>query len=280
MFKIIAVSVVLITIAASGLSAGINAVRFEELSDKDISPEGKAALSFDKDLWKHAETEHFVYHFIDEKAADTILVHAEVYYKWIKDFFGITEDKWAKKNHIFIFTDRSMWDAFLDRMKRDDRPAAYTSGWELFIYRQPYWISPRFELSHEITHVIAFRFLEGPIPLFLNEGFSSFVASQLIKMQLGQDDYEHRPLKPIADADYIPLVEISKISSYPEKAEEFYREGEWFVRFLAFTYGRDKFYEFLRACAGGEDFRKAVERIYGADLEKTEEKFKLYASGK
>lgn len=280
MLKPIILSAILINLAVSPLSADVTTVTFEELSDKDISPDGRAALSFDRERWRHSETEHFVYHFIDVKAADTVLVHAEIYYKWIKDFFGITEDAWAKKNHIFIFTDRSMWDAFLDRMNSARHPNAYTSGWELFIYRSPHWISSRFSLSHEITHVIAFRFLEGPIPLFLNEGFSSFVASQLIKMQLGQEDYEHRPLSPLANADYIPLAEITEMASYPENVEIFYREGEWFVRFLAFTYGREKFYEFLRASAAGEDLKRAIERIYGDDLDKMEEAFKAYAVNK
>jgi len=82
----------------------IMTVNWSDISDKDISPSGKAALSFEAGLWKHAETEHFVYHFTDDKEAETIYVHAETYYKWIKDFFGVAKDEWSKKSHVFVFT--------------------------------------------------------------------------------------------------------------------------------------------------------------------------------
>lgn len=257
--------------------ASIDTIPWEELTDKDMSPLGRAALSFDRDSWRHAETGHFVYHFIDEKMAEAVYFHAEAYYKWIKDFFGVTEDKWSRKSRVFVFTDEKMWSEFLDRARQARGPGAFTNGWELFICRKPYWLSPRYSLAHELSHVIAFRFLEGPIPLFLDEGFASFAASQLLKMQLERTDYEYHPLKLLSEEEYIPLVDAAGMTRYPGNREVFYREGEWFVRFLTFTYGHERFYEFMRAMAKGGDFKSSLEGVYGVDMDSIEKRFMSYS---
>lgn len=281
LFKKIAVlsifSIIPIALAGSLSFASVDMLAWEDLSDKDMSPIGRAALSMDKDKWKHAETEHFIYHFTDEKGSETVYFHAEAYYKWIKDFFGIKKDSWVKKNQVFIFTGEDMWQDFLARVNKPHGPGAFTTGWELFIYRRPYWASPRYSLAHELTHVIVFRFLEGPIPLFLDEGFASFAASQLLKMQLEQSDYDHRPLKLLSEKEYVPLSQIAAMERYPDEREVFYREGEWFVRFLVFTYGQPRFYEFMRAIAKGGAFRYSIEHVYEDDLDSIEKKFISYS---
>jgi len=265
-------------ITASIARTETDTIGWGELSDKDVSPWGRAALSLDKENWKHAETEHFIYHFMDDKPAETVLVHAEAYYKWIKDFFGVTGDSWKRKSHIFIFTDGPAWDDFMRRIKRPPERRSFTSGWELFIFREPHWVSPRQSLAHELTHVIVFRFMEGPLPLFLDEGISCFASSQLLKMQLESNNYAQYPIKPLTADEYIPIKDIVEITAYPAKnVEGFYLEGEWFVRFLAFTYGNEKFYAFSRAVAQGGDFQKSIEKVYEADFAAMEEKFKRYA---
>jgi len=256
-------------------------VSWQVLSDKDISPEGRAALSLNKEAWKHSESEHFIYHFMDEKESETVILHAEAYYKWIKDFFGIKDDRWRKKSHIFIFTDADVrvWDSLMGRLGRPKDKRSFTNGWELFLYRAPFWVAPRYALGHELTHVIVFRFLDGPIPLFLNEGFSSFATSQLVKMQLEMDGYRPPYINPVIPGEYIPLGEIITIEDYPAgKEEAFYRESEWFVRFLAFRYGREKLYSFMRAVAAGKNIINAVQDTCGEGIEGVEKKFKKYAT--
>ena len=253
----------------------------EGLSDKDMSPTGKAALSFDKDLWKHAESAHFVYHFTDNKEAETIYINAEVYYEWIKELFGVKEDKWSKKNHIFIFSDEKVWKEFNGRIKSKMEGDAFTNGWELFIYRNPYWLAPKRSLAHEITHVVIFRFLDGPLPLFLNEGFAEFISARALAMQLQKSEYEIRPLQLIAESEFIPLKELINMDSYPQgRTDVFYRESGLLARFLIFNYGNEKFYELLREASKGEDFQKLVSSIYEIDLDSLEGKFKAYALSK
>lgn len=252
---------------------------WKDLSDKDMSPEGRAALSLKKEDWKHAESAHFIYHFIDKKESDAVFSQTEAYYNWIKDFFGIKEDKWRKKSHVFIFTDGVLWDDLMARLGKPIERRSFTNGWELFIFRAPIWIAPRYALGHELTHLIVFRFMEGPVPLFLNEGFSSFATSQLVKMQLEMDRYEAPYINPVNASEYIPLEEMVKMSDYPAGREEaFYRESEWFVRFLVLQYGKEKFYIFMRAVAGGEKVVKAVERTYGENVDIIEKRFRRYAT--
>ena len=272
------VILLIITCCAAPLSSAgeIPTIEWGSLRDKDISPEGKAALSTGGP-WAHAETDHFIYHFTDAKLAETVHIHAEVYYKWIKDFFGIAKDRWAKKSHIFIFTDEKAWNDFLIRIRRS-RAEAFTSGWELFIYRAPHWAAPRWSLAHEITHVILFRFLSGPIPLFLNEGFAEYVSWRVLEMQLDGSGYAIAPIKPIPQKDFIRLKELAGMETYSEgRMQTFYRESALLVRFLVFNYKNEKFYELLRRTSDGEGFQKALAAIYETDLETIEQKFR--ASG-
>lgn len=256
----------------------IEFVDLEDLSDKDMSPNGRAALSIDEERWNHAESDHFVYHFTNEKLAHTVCVHAEVYYKWIKELFELEEDEWAKKCHIYIFTNDKVWARFKTRSNVLHAGDGWTSGWELFLYRQPYWLRPRRVLAHELTHIIIFRFLNGPIPLFLNEGFAEFVSFRALAMQLGRSEFDIRTVKLVSKEEYIPLKELTEMTSYPkERMRVFYRESELLVRFLILTYESKKFYALLREVSKGESFEESVEDIYGIDFDTLKERFEDYA---
>lgn len=276
--------IVIVTITVSIppylMSSEIQTLNLDSLSDKDISPEGRSALSlFEKD-WKHTETGHFIYHFIDEKGAETVLIHAEVYYKWIKDIFGVEEDKWAKKSHVFIFPDQKMWNDFKVKIRFNSPAEAYTTGWELFMHRDPHWISPRVTLAHEITHIIVFRFLNGPLPLFLNEGFAEFISYKAVAMQLTGGNIGFTVLIP--KDEFIPLEELTEITFYPtgKREEIFYSESHLLVRFLLLNYENNKFYKLLSEASQGRPFKESLEDIYKIDLKAFQEKFKAYAISK
>ena len=246
-----------------------------------MSPEGRSALSQSHITWQHAQTEHFVYHFTDEKEAQTVYIHAEVYYQWVKEFFGVAEDPWKKKGHIFVFQDPKLWESFNSRVGSGIEGEAFTNGWELFIYRDPFWLAPKKTLAHEITHLIVFRFLEGPIPLCLNEGFAEFVSYRAISAQFGGNEYQVRTLQLLKADQYLPLGTLMSMKSYPEgKVEIFYQESELLVRFLILNYGNKNFYSFLHSVSRGESIEKMIQKIYGMDVAALEEKFREYAIAK
>ncbi len=183
----------------------IPAVGWRSLSDIDISPTGKAALSLYEKDWKHAETDHFVYHFLDEEKAEIIYLKSEYYYDWIKDFLGVKKDNWKKKSHIFVFASGEEWEAFKARSDYSSKSTAFTNGWELYIYPSPYWLSPMKAVAHELTHVVVFRFLEGPIPLFLNEGFAEYTSVRALAVRFRGNEYSVRKIKRIPKDDFIDI---------------------------------------------------------------------------
>jgi hypothetical protein len=257
----------------------IDPLSWDNLSDKDISPEGRAALSMDPGKWKHAETEHFVYHYTNEKEAETIYINSEVYYRWVKEIFGITKDKWTKKNHVFIFSDNEKWSDFKSRTGNPGEFLAFTTGWELYIYRDPHWVKPRISLAHEITHIILFRFLDGPIPLFLNEGFAEFVSYRAIAMQMEKNEFDLRTVRLMKEKDFIPIEELADMSTYPtDKIGSFYRESELLTRYLILNNDSKKYYELLRSTSNGRPFSKAAYDIYSVDMRTLEKKFRSFAT--
>ena len=280
--KILLISIIFFFMGQSSAYSKIDIVEWKDLADKNISIEGMVALSLDSDLWRHAETAHFVYHFVEEKQAETIYIHAELYYNWIKNFFDIKEDERPGKNHIFIFANRNMWDEFQKILGRPESSQSLTNGWELFMRHEPHWTYSEGGLAHEIAHITIFKFMEGPLPLFLNEGVAVFVSSCLMKEVLGQKGYRPALIPYLGESEYIPLKEISAMASYPEgRTNIFYREGDWFIRFLVTTYGNRQCYEFLLAVSRDGDFKGAMEKAYGIDFSAIEEQFKKYSvSGK
>ncbi len=268
--------------AALVRAAEIPIVEWKALSDTDVSPEGRKALAIDlkKDrVWKHAETEHFVYHFWDGAEAETVYLGAELYYKWVKDFFGITEDTWKKKAHAFVFSDKKIWKDFIKDYPSTEGAEAFTTGWELFIYRNPYWLSPKKTLAHELTHLIVFRFLDGPLPLFLNEGIAELMGYKAIAMQADGDEYWFRAISRIPRQHFIPLEQLAAIDVYPRDNEEvFYRESELLARFVISEYQGKNYYTLLREVSKGKPFKEAVSSACGVDYKVFEEKFIRFAT--
>ncbi len=260
-------------------ASNFSKVDWKDLTDQNLTETGQTALRVYGEAWLHAETEHFVYHFHDAKEAETILVHAEVYYQWIKQMFGITEDPEKNKSHVFIFDDKDLWRSFSQNtMEKLPGAEAFTNGRELFIYRMPFWLEPQRVLAHEITHLVMFRFVKGRIPLFLNEAFAEFMATKAIAMKADGNDFNVRTFKLIPETEFIPLDELSDFKNYPsEKIEIFYRQCEFLARFLILNYKPEKFYSLLKLTANGTPFMDAIEELYGIDLETFAQKFKTYA---
>lgn len=260
--------------------SAVKTVEWNDLSDRDISPQGRSALSDPKDGWKHAETEHFVFHFPDEKQAETVVVHAELYYDWIKKFFGVEEDRWKKKAHVFVFEDSKLWHSFLEKNGSPLLEAGgYTNGWELFLKRDPLWLAPMQVVAHELTHILLFRFVDGSVPLFLNEGFAEYVSARAVATRFDGDEYQFHTIPRIEREKYVPLAKLAAMRAYGADSDTFYRESELVVRFLIQQAGSRKFYALLRAVSSGEDWTSELEMATGLSAEEFERQFKPFATG-
>ena len=60
-------------------------VEFSALSSVDPNPLGAQALALHRELWKHGETEHFIYHFIHSYVATPVSVEAEFCFRVITE---------------------------------------------------------------------------------------------------------------------------------------------------------------------------------------------------
>ena len=255
---------------------------WRDLSDREVSAAGREALQIHRDLWKHAETEHFVYHFRDVKEAETVYVHAEAYYGWVKDMFGVREEPSKAKCHVYIFEDKVSWDEFNKQKSGERLPGAeaYTNGTELFIYREPFYLAPQRVLAHEITHIVAHRFIQGTLPLYLNEGLAEFMSYKAIAQQSDGNEYDLRTIRLIPPEKFIPVSRLEGIKNYPAaeaEKEAFYQESELFARYLLLNHDSRKFYALLERAASGEGLETSLKEIYGADLETVDRKFRIYA---
>src|SRR5688572_26960191 len=78
---------VLVVSASSGesqMGAALGAlpeVEFSRLSQLDPNPLGEKALALHPEQWKHGETEHFIYHFVNSYVVTPISVEAEFHYR-------------------------------------------------------------------------------------------------------------------------------------------------------------------------------------------------------
>ncbi len=260
-------------------SSNIPEISWDDLSEHDLTETGQLALKIYSDAWRHAETSHFIYHYHDAKEAETVLVYAESYYLWVKQMFDVSVDEEKHKGHVFVFDDKVLWKSFNARTPEKLPGAeAFTNGFELFLYREPFYLEPQRVLAHEITHLVLFRFVKGPVPLFLNEGFAELMATKAIAMKTDGDPYRIRTFLKVSEEDFIPIEELVAFETYPEGRETlFYQESELLTRYLALNYPPDKFYSLLKLTAGGKSFAEALEEMYQMDLETFSEKFKLYA---
>src|SRR5438876_10435149 len=87
---------------------GLNAlpeVEFSRLSQRDPNPLGERALAIHPEQWKHGETEHFIYHFVNSYVVTPISVEAEFHYRVVakelqrEQVAAVTDTK----SHIYVF---------------------------------------------------------------------------------------------------------------------------------------------------------------------------------
>jgi len=256
-------------------------IPWKNLSDQQMSSLGKKVLTVQSDLWRHAESNHFVYHYTDRKKAEMMFFHSEFFYDWIKKRLGVKKDKWASKGHVFIFSDAGMWQTVQSHTGLHGQGVTFSDGREIFMYRQANALAPRQIIAHEMTHIILFRFLGANVPLFLNEGFAEYSSYKGLARQLGKSEYAIRSYIPkVPKEAYISLKELSSMQSYPtseKKRRLFYQESEWLVRFLIQENKSGDLYPLLKQMVTGQSFEKALQKVYGLKMSKFEDAFVAYA---
>ncbi len=266
---------------ASGLSA-LPEVEFSRLSQRDPNPLGVKALAIHPDQWKHGETEHFIYHFVDSFVATPISVEAEFHYRVVTKELQREQPAGDTKSHLYIFQKPGDWQQFQSAGKLEPWTGGIQSQGSLFIVRDPAYKFASNALGHEIAHLIIHRYYPDGIPCWLNEGFAQYVSKGAQASYLRARNYNARSKSRTVDSEkLIPLAELIALTFPPnDRVETFYDESERLVRFLAAS-DKTSFLSFLDALGRHQPFETALFQNYGTKFmtpAALEEEFREYAS--
>lgn len=262
---------------------GLTDVPFDQLSEKEVTQLGKAALAIrDKD-WKHAETAHFIFHFFHGFVASRVSSEMEFYYNCYSQELKKDTSQWQRKCHVFVFEQDEDWRAFLVNAKLDPWTGGLHSRDELFIQRNPQYKFKGNALGHETAHLVLYRFFGPGIPLWLNEGYAENASMKFYAQLEYKRGYLSKPhSEKIEEADYIPIKKLNSMVEYPEPEKDvvlFYAESEKAVNFLR-RQGIEKLSPFIDALAKGGTLENALWNTYGSQLSSMEafdREFKSFA---
>ncbi len=269
-------------------SLGLNSLTEEsadQVSQRDPNPLAEIALAIHPDQWKHAETEHFIYHFVHSYVAMPVSVEAEFHYRVVVKELAKEPPAGDVKSHIYIFEGPEQWREFQTHGQLEPWSGGIHSAGSLFIQRNP---SHRFsgnELGHEIVHLIMHRYYTDGIPSWLDEGLAQYVSKNAHASYERARGFLAKPhSEAIAPDDLIPVAKLTIMTRPPSgpvaQVRTFYDESERLVRFLAAT-DKESFLQLVDALARHQPFETTFSRIFLGKFANTaifEEKFKDYVS--
>jgi hypothetical protein len=266
-------------------TAGLNAlpeVEFSRLSQRDPNPLGEKALALHPEQWKHGETEHFIYHFVNSYVVTPISVEAEFHYRVVAKELEREQPTGDTKSHIYVFERPADWQQFQSVGRLEKWTGGIHSQGSLFILRDPAYKFSGNVLGHEISHLVLHRFYSDGIPCWLDEGFAQYVSKGAHASYQRARGYNAKARsQAIAAQDLIPLAALVALTQPPpDHVETFYDESERLVRFLAYT-DKPSFLTLLDALARHQPFDSALLRIYAGKFSSAsalEEKFRDYAA--
>ena len=267
--------------AVVGLNA-LTEVELSQLSQRDPNPLGEKALAIHPDQWKHAETEHFIYHFVHSYVATPVSVEAEFHYRVVAKEIERDQPPGDIKSHIYIFENPQEWHDFQALGKLEPWTGGIHSEGSLFIQRDPSYKFSGNTLGHEIVHLVMHRFYTAGIPRWLDEGFAQYISKDAHASYQRARGYISKPhSEAIPPQDFMPLSVLIAFTYPPsDRVHAFYNESERLVRFLAET-DKPSFLKMLDALARHQPFETALAEFYPANFPRVsalEDRFRDYAS--
>jgi hypothetical protein len=265
-------------------SSSLAEIEFSQLSQRDPNPLGEKALAIHPEEWKHAESEHFIYHFVHGYVATPVSVEAEFHYRVIAKELEREQVAAATdiKSHIYIFERPDEWQQFQVYGKLEPWSGGIHSGGSLFVQRNPAYKFTNNLLGHEVVHLVLHRLYTDTIPCWLDEGLAQFISKDAHASYERARGYIAKPhSEAIAPEELIPLAALLAMTHPPsDRVKTFYDESERLVRFLAAT-DKSSFLSLLDAVARHQPVETVLARFYSATLPTVailEAKFREYAS--
>src|SRR5437667_3138431 len=149
--SIFAMSILFATSAVAQIneSSSLPEIEFSQLSQRDPNPLGEKALTIHPEQWKHAETEHFIYHFVHSYAATPVSVEAEFHYRVIAKELERDQPAGDVKSHIYIFERPEEWQQFQVFGNLEPWSGGIHSAASLFVQRNPAYKFSNNLLGHD-----------------------------------------------------------------------------------------------------------------------------------
>lgn len=234
--------------------------------------------------WKHAETEHFVVHYLDEAEARPTMQYIEGAYTMSTALLNLDPRRAPGRSHVFIFNDRT-WSGFLGKIGIEHRSPgggaqAVLAG---FAYKTELFFGASTDkerreqsaktLCHEVTHAIISRFYPGrKLPLWMNEGFADYVAARTLATKRGQAITAYLSHDGDANMDVGKVFDRIKYGerSAPDRIVAFYGNSERCVRALTEKLPLEAFPKFFNALAAGNEPSAAFASAYGKQCDGVE----------
>jgi hypothetical protein len=241
-----------------------------QLSDRSLSRRAQLALEDEKIKWRHGETEHFVFHFQRLTEAQRLAREAEFYYSKIKNDLAVESDRLEGRSHVIMFAKEDRWRRFAMEAEVPPWAIAFASGREMFMLVEAGDRDASGRLAHEMTHLVFFRFVPKPVPLWLHEGFAEYESKAAYAKFKGIGQAPPQGQRKAA----MDLQRLTSFKAYPENPGEvaqFYRESERLVRFLVTQHPRGTFVPFVNLLADGADFEEALLQTHAARYRKLDD---------
>lgn len=211
--------------------------------------------------WVHAQTPHFIVHYLSESDAKLSMHYIEFAYSAVVGLLGLDPQRGAQKGHVFLFSSDAQWQAYLAQSHKDPRLGGFAYKNELLMPVVASHDSSK-TLCHEVTHAIVSRFYPGAKPpLWLNEGFAEYVAALTLSAKSGNpvDKYmSSKADRPMNVGDVFHRVRYGGNSVF-----SFYANSAWCVRTLCEKLPADGFPRFFNAVTAGNSSDVAFRVSYG-----------------
>ncbi len=225
--------------------------------------------------WEEIKGRNFVVYYeseSDQSLAQSLLRRAEDYYQTIGADIGYSRTNkfwtWDERVKIFLFSTQS---SFLQSTGQPvwstgyaDRDSRVFKSKTIVTYRQEQGFLDGL-LPHEISHLILHDFVQGPIPIWFDEGVA----------QLQEKDKKNQArsiMKMLTQKKlYVPfeqftVLDIRRVAE-PRVAETFYCQSLSIVDFLRTKYGAEAFGRLCRGLRDHKNFQAAMSAAYQGSLE-------------
>lgn len=228
--------------------------------------------------WKHAETTHFIVHYLDSSEAALTMQYIEGAYFMITNLLNLAPERGSTKSHVFLFRDREEWNAYLSSTGKPPQVAGFAYKTELLLGSAPNKAALEASmktLCHEVTHAVIARFYPGrAIPLWLNEGLAEYNAARTVSVKRGQPAGKFLSHDAEATIDLSKLFDRIKYGNIsgpvaygqPDPVRVFYADAEKCVRVICEKLPADGFPKLFNALAAGNAAGPSLVHAYGSDV--------------